>query len=168
MRHSERPISAVCRSLAAAAWAMLSSRATLEAKQHTAMRPLYWSKISVSAIRTSASDPVLPGSKTLVESPIKARTPSSPTARSASKSVGSPTNGVGSNFQSPVCTTVPAPHRSTTALGSGIEWVWLISWISNGPTTKLAPSATSRRSTSPSRPASSSLRRTRDAVNGVQ
>ena len=74
----------------------------------------------------------------LVESQTIARMPSSPISRSRSSSVGSPISGSGSSFQSPVCNTVPAEVRITTAFGSGIEWVSVISSRSNGPIVKAA------------------------------
>ena len=70
MRHSERPTRATERSWAAAAMAMLSSRATLVAKHDTAMRPSKRPSRPISPARApSASDPEWPLVKTLVESP---------------------------------------------------------------------------------------------------
>ena len=86
----------------------------------------------------------------------------------ASKSVGPPMKGVGSNFQSPLCTTVPAPQRRTIMFGSGMEWVTRIISISNGPMTAEPLTGISISSTFSSRPTSTSLRRTSEAVNGVQ
>ena len=55
----------------------------------------------------------------------------------------------------------------TTALGSGIEWVSVISSISKGPTEKVPESGTSVSGTSSSKPTSASLRRSSAAVNLV-
>ena len=79
----------------------------------------------------------------------------------------SPISGSGSNFQSPVWSTVPKGVRSTTALGSGIEWVSVISSSSNGPTENWPDIGTSVIGTSCSIPASISLGRSTAAVNGV-
>jgi len=76
-------------------------------------------------------------------------------------------SGAGSNFQSPVWSTTPNGVRSTTALGSGIEWVSVTSSSSNGPTANLPDIGTSTIGTSSSRPASASFKRSRAAVKGV-
>ena len=55
----------------------------------------------------------------------------------------------------------------TSALGSGIEWVSVISSISNGPTVKRPDIGTSVISTSSASPASISLGMTIEMVNGV-
>ena len=57
----------------------------------------------------------------LVLSHTIASTPSSPSAAKAASSVGGPTSGVGSSFQSPVCSTMPAGVRIASACASGIE-----------------------------------------------
>ena len=57
--------------------------------------------------------------------------------------------------------------RSTTALGSGIEWVMVMSSISKGPSAKLPDIGISVIFASPRRLASASLRRSTAAVKGV-
>ena len=87
--------------------------------------------------------------------------------RSAASSAASPISGSGSSFQSPVCSTVPTGVRITTALGSGIEWVRVISSSSNGPIGELARHRHSVIGTLSSSPASTQLARSSEAVNGV-
>ena len=48
--------------------------------------------------------------------------------------------GVGSIFQSPVCSTVPSGVRMISAFDSGIECAIETSSMSNGPTLKRPPS----------------------------
>ena len=74
-----------------------------------------------SSAATSVSDGERPSRTALVESPISARQPSAPSARSFFSSVGGPMTGVGSIFQSPVCSTLPNGVRRISALDSGIE-----------------------------------------------
>ena len=167
MRFNDLPASTTSRSLAAAAAAMVSRRATLLAKLATATRPLTRPITSLNLGSRSASEPEVPGTSALVESQTMANTPSSPRRLSASSSAVGPITGAGSNFQSPVCSTVPAGVRMATALGSGIEWVTVMSSRSNGPTENFPPSATSMSGTSASRSTSRSLRRKMEAVNGV-
>ena len=108
-------------------------RATLLAKHVTATRPFAAAMASVSPSRASDSEPVCPSTMALVESPTIASTPSSPSLPSRSLSVSMPRTGVLSNFQSPVCKTVPASVRIAKAAGSGIEWFRPIISISNAP-----------------------------------
>ena len=82
-------------------------RATLEANVVTATRRGACTISSVSVFATSISDGERPSRTALVESPISARQPSSPSARNFASSVGRPSTGVGSSFQSPVCSTLP-------------------------------------------------------------
>ncbi|MNE52883.1 hypothetical protein D3C80_1475800 [compost metagenome] len=98
-------------------------RATLEAKQPTATRPLRPWISSASLTFTSPSDPATPSTKTLVESHTMASTPSSPSFWMNSTSVRSPTTGSLSIFQSPVCSTVPRGVLMARPFGSAIEWV---------------------------------------------
>src|SRR6266851_2592439 len=104
-----------------AASATARSRATLEAKVVTATRPLAAFTSSVMVLATSASDGERPSRTALVESPISASTPASPSSRNRRSSVGTPMIGVGSIFQSPVCSTVPAEVWIASAWDSGIE-----------------------------------------------
>ncbi len=85
----------------------------------------------------------------------------------AAMSVCLPICGSGSIFQSPVCSTVPSGVRMARPLGSGIEWVRVISESSNGPSVMVPSSGTSVIDTSSRMPASRSFSRTRKAVNGV-
>ena len=71
-----------------------------------------------------------------------ARQPSSPSARSFFSSVGSSRIGVGSIFQSPVCSTLPSGVRMISAFASGIECATVTSSTSNGPTVKRPPTGT--------------------------
>ena len=50
--------------------------------------------------------------------------------------------GVGSSFQSPVCSTVPSGVRMISAFDSGIECATETSSMSNGPSLKRLPSCT--------------------------
>ncbi len=99
--------------------------------------------INCASVRaTSASEGERPSRTALVESPMTASTPSSPSRRSLASSVGWPTTGVGSSFQSPVCSTLPCGVRRISALDSGIECAIETSSMSNGPTLKRLPSGT--------------------------
>ena len=167
MRIIERPTRQTFRPAARAAWMAVSMRATLEAKQATATRPVWAATTRTSSSRTSASEPARPSTKTLVESQTMARTPSSPSRRRAAASVTSPSRGSGSIFQSPVCSTTPRGVRMTRPLGSGMEWVRVTISTSNGPRTTRPPRGTSFSSTSSSRFRSRSFSRRRKAVKGV-
>ncbi len=75
--------------------------------------------------------------------------------------------GVGSSFQSPVCSTLPYLVRMISAFDSGIECDTDTSSTSNGPRLKRLPSGTTLTGTSC---APGSLRRlaaNNAAVNGV-
>ena len=75
--------------------------------------------------------------------------------------------GVGSSFQSPVCSTVPSGVRMISAFDSGIECDTETSSTSNGPSWKRLPSGITLIGTSG---APGSLRRLASnsaAVNGV-
>ena len=128
-----RPTIATERSFACAAFTIESIRAILLAKHVTATRPLAAPIASVKPSRASASEPVCPATIALVESPTMTSTPSSPSLASRSLSVSVPRTGVLSNFQSPVCKTVPASVRMAKAAGSGIEWLRPIISISKAP-----------------------------------
>ncbi len=82
-------------------------------------------------------------------------------------SVGEPSSGSGSIFQSPVCSTVPSGVLIARPFGSGIEWVSVISVSSNGPSRIEPESGTSMIRASSRRSASRSFSRSRKAVNGV-
>ena len=109
----------------------------------------------------------MPGRNAFVESPIIASTPSSPSRCRAASSEVEPTKGSGSNFQSPVCSTVPTGVRSATALGSGIECVSVINSRSNGPIVNRPDIGTTLIRTLSAIPASTSFARSSEAVNGV-
>ena len=146
---------------------MVSNRATLLAKLVTATRFSHLPITSLRVCSRSLSEPATPSTKTLVESQTMACTPSSPTRLRASLSDGAPTTGPGSNFQSPVCRTVPKGVRMAMALGSGIEWVRVISSRSKGPTEKRLPRSTMVISASSLKSVSANLRLRIEAVNGV-
>ena len=167
IRCMERPSRQTRRPAASAARITLSIRATLEAKQPTATLPFSLLISSIRATRTSASDPATPSWKTLVESHTMARMPSSPMRRSFAASVGAPSIGSGSSFQSPVCRTVPSGVVMAMPFGSGMEWVRVISSMPNGPMSKRPDSGTSMIFTWSRRPLSRSFSRTRKAVKGV-
>ena len=75
--------------------------------------------------------------------------------------------GVGSIFQSPVCSTLPNGVRRISALDSGIECATEHSSMSNGPTLKREPSATSLTGISGASGSPSSLASNSALVNGV-
>src|SRR5579872_4093810 len=77
-------------------------RATLDANVVTATRPFAALTTATMVLATSVSEGERPSRMALVESPIRARTPASPSSRKRPSSVGRPTTGVGSIFQSPV------------------------------------------------------------------
>ena len=81
---------------------------------------------------TSSSEPDLPTLKTLVESQIIAKTPSSPISFNRLELISPPIKGLGSTFQSPVCNITPAGVSILNPLGSNIECVNVIYSILNG------------------------------------
>ena len=133
----------------------------------TATRPGALRTSSASVFATSFSDGERPSRTAFVESPMSAMQPSAPSALSLASSVGGPMTGVGSIFQSPVCSTAPNGVRMISAFNSGIEWATETSSMSNGPSVKRLPSCTMFRGMSG---APGSLRRlaaSNAAVNGV-
>ena len=86
-----------------------------------------------NASPTSRSEPVFPGRSAFVESPSRRSTPRFPISASVPTSVFSPSTGVWSSFQSPVCTTRPAAVSITSAAESGIECATRTSSARNGP-----------------------------------
>ena len=121
MRRMARPRSTIERPALCPASASVFTRATLEAKVVAQTSPSA-SRTSVSmAGPTVASE--RPGciEKMLVESQIRARTPSLQTSPQSSGSKGSPTTGVASSLKSPEWITRPAPESMTSAALSGIE-----------------------------------------------
>ncbi len=118
-------------------------RATLEAKQPTATLPFSERIRPVSATRTSASDPATPSWNTLVLSQTMASTPASPIRCSLATSVGAPTTGSASSFQSPVCRMVPSGVVMAMPFGSGTEWVKVMKSMAKGPICTLPDSGTS-------------------------
>ena len=163
----DRPTIATERPAALAASAMLSTRATLLAKHVTATRPC---RLRISAAierRTSLSEPECPSTNALVLSHTIASTPASPSASSAASSVGGPTIGLASSFQSPVCSTTPCGVRITSACASGMECATEMNWSENGASSKEPPAGTTWMRTSLRSCASPSLRRSTEAANGV-
>ncbi len=117
----ERPTMATFRPTWIATSIACCIRWTLDANETTRIRPLR-SGISVrNASPTSRSEPVIPGRSAFVESPSIRSTPRFPSSASRPTSVLSPSTGVWSSFQSPVCTTRPAAVSRTIATQSGIE-----------------------------------------------
>ena len=133
----------------------------------TATRPRAAFTSSAMVLPTSASDGERPSRTALVESPTMARQPSSPSARSFFSSVTSPRIGVGSIFQSPVCSTVPTGVRMMSAFDSGIECAIETSSMSNGPTLKRLPSGTMVTGMSGAPGSLARLAASSAAVNGV-
>jgi hypothetical protein len=78
----------------------------------------------------------------LVESETKASTPSSPSSRKRASSIGAPSTGSSSNFQSPLWTTRPRGVRMAMEFGSGIECATLMYSMPNGPTVNGFPGRT--------------------------
>ena len=151
----------------AEASAMERIRPILDEKVVRATRPSAALMICARLRLTSCSLGETPSRMALVESQIRARTPSSPMARNRASSVGLPSAGVRSIFQSPVWTTVPSGVRIASATGSGMECVTLTASISKGPTLNRSPAEKTFTGTlaapaSPSRLASSNA-----AVKGV-
>ena len=137
-----RPTTTTSRSAALAASATAFRRATLEAKVVTATRPLAAFTSLVMVAATSVSEGERPSRTALVESPISASTPASPSSRNRRSSVGSPMIGVGSIFQSPVCSTVPTAVWMASACDSGIEWATGMNSTVNGPSSTRPPDGT--------------------------
>ena len=88
---------------------------------------------------TSVSDGERPSRTALVESPTSASRPASPSSRSRRSSVGAPSTGVGSIFQSPVCRTVPTSVWIASACDSGIECATGMNSTLNGPMSTRPP-----------------------------
>ena len=63
-------------------------------------------------------------------------------ARRRATSVGGPSTGVGSSFQSPLWRTVPSRVRMASAFDSGTECVTGMYSTSKGPTAKRSPGFT--------------------------
>ena len=103
----------------------------------------------------------------LVLSHTMARTPSSPSARNASSSVGGPTMGFASSLKSPVCSTVPYGVRIATACASGTEWVTGMNCRSKDPSSNRPPGLITVIFASLPSCASPSLRRNTAVANGV-
>ncbi len=137
------------------------------AKQVTATRPRSEAITSARVSRTSDSEPEWPSTIALVESQIIASTPCSPSAANAASSVGGPTSGCGSSFQSPVCSTVPAVVVIASACASGTECATRRKRSANGPSVKALPGGTTCSFTSDSNCTSASLRRSTAAANGL-
>ncbi len=103
----------------------------------------------------------------LVLSHTMASTPSSPKRRNAASSVAGPISGLGSSFQSPVCSTVPYGVRMASACASGREWATGSSSSENGGSSMRPPDGMVWMRTSASSPASISLRFSTAVANGV-
>ena len=108
----------------------------------TATRPLAAFTSLVMVAATSVSEGERPSRTALVESPTSASTPASPSSRRRRSSVGRPMIGVGSIFQSPVCSTVPAEVWIASACDSGIECATGMNSTLNGPRSMRPPDGT--------------------------
>ena len=100
---------------------MDSILATFEAKEVTKILCVLISIIFKRLSLTSDSEPALPGLKILVESQIIAETPFSPISFNFFSSIVPPIKGLGSIFQSPVCSIVPSGVVILNPFGSKIE-----------------------------------------------
>ena len=103
----ERPTTTTLRPHSTATSAACCMRWMFDAKDATRIFPWRSGKIERNASPTSRSEPVLPGRSAFVESPRRRSTPRLPISASVPTSVFSPSTGVWSSFQSPVCTTRP-------------------------------------------------------------
>ena len=122
------------RPAASAAAFRASMRWMLDAKQVAMMRPWFQAPTRfISVLATRASEVVRPGERTLVESDMNSVTPSLPTASKALRSNSSPSMGVSSIFQSPVCTMVPSSQRKNRPQQSGMLCVTRTAWHWKGP-----------------------------------
>ena len=120
-----------------------------------------------SVLATSASEGERPSRTALVGIADQREAALLAERRSFASSVGGPMIGVGSSFQSPVCSTVPSGVRMISAFDSGIECATETNSTSNGPSVKRLPSGTTLTGISG---APGSLRRLASssaAVNGV-
>ena len=116
--------------------------------------------------RTSDSEPEWPSTMALVLSHTMASTPSSPSARKLSSSVGGPTIGAGSSLKSPVWRMIPYGVRIASACDSGTEWVTGMKRRLYGGSSKDAPGLMTVTLASPCSCASPSFRRSTAAANG--
>ena len=137
-----RPTTTISRSFLAAASAMERIRPRFEAKMVTATRFFARATTSERPWATSPSDGLRPARTALVESQIMASTPSALISARRFMSIGRPTRGSWSIFQSPVCSTLPIGVRINTAVGSGNECDMAISSRSKGPMEKRCPCST--------------------------
>ena len=103
----------------------------------------------------------------LVLSAITASRPSSPRALSRSTSVGRPMTGSLSNFQSPVCNSVPTWVWIASPQASGIEWLTGTNSTPNGPALARPPWLILVTFASSSKPTSSNLRSITALAKGV-
>ena len=161
----ERPTTATLRPFAIATSAACCTRWMFDANDATTMRPVRSGMSWRNASPTSRSEPVIPGRSAFVESPSNRSTPRLPSAASAPTSVFSPSTGVWSSFQSPVCSTRPAGVSITSATASGIECAIRINSMRNGPSSIGArPGSASVSVVTAARPCSSSFDLTRASV----
>ena len=129
----ERPTTTTLRPHSTATSAACCMRWMFDANDATRIFPRRSGKIERNASPTRRSEPVLPGRSAFVESPRRRSTPRLPISASLPTSVLSPSTGVWSSFQSPVCTTRPAGVSITSAAESGIECATRTSSTRNGP-----------------------------------
>ncbi len=140
------PTSATLRSFAIATSAACCIRWMFDAKLATRIRPVHVGISCRNASPTSRSEPVMPGRSAFVESPSIRSMPRFPIEASLPTSVLSPSTGVWSSFQSPVCNTRPAGVSITIATQSGIECAIRMNSSLNGPIWIPSPSGSASRS----------------------
>ena len=144
------------------------SRATFEAKQATATRFLSCPTSLMRASRTSASEPLSPSTERVGgiahhrQHALVAEAGAAPPRRSSGRRAGR-----GRSSSRRCGGPCPAACGSTTALGSGIECVSVISSSSNGPSENLPDIGTTVIGTSSRSSAFASFARSTEAVKGV-
>ena len=100
--------------------AIEASRATFEAKHATATRSLQLAdQLDQASFARRPRSPLRPAASRWSNCTTIASTPSSPRRRSAASSAVGPTSGSGSNFQSPVWSTVPKGVRNDNGVRLG-------------------------------------------------
>ena len=163
----ERPTIATFRPTWSATSIACCIRCTFEANETTRIRPLRSGIRVRNASPTSRSEPVIPGRSAFVESPSRRSTPALPSSASRPTSVLRPSTGVWSSFQSPVWTTRPASHSTTTATQSGIECAMRTKSRVIEPTSIRFPGSASSSTVSAASPCSSSFDLIRPSVSFV-
>ncbi len=133
LRTIDRPTKAILRPCSAAMSMICWIRCTCEANDATMIRPSARRKTASRTGTMSRSLATKPGTSAFVLSIIRTSTPASPTRAKPFRSVIRPSSGSWSILKSPVCRTVPAGVRMTSAIASGIEWFTARNSTSKGP-----------------------------------